>query len=102
MAAEIHVDDVGTIFRVTVTDEDGAALDISAATLKQIVFEKPDETTTTKTASLDTDGTDGIMRYTTVSGDLDQAGRWKIQGVVGLPSGQWHTNVDTFKVKENL
>lgn len=102
MVADIHVGDVGTIFRVTVLDEDGVVVDISAALLKRIILAKPDGSKTNYAASLDTDGTDGVMRYATVDGDLSVAGRWKVQGYVELTAGKWHTEIEVFKVKENL
>ena len=51
---EAHVDDVGTIFRVTVYDTTSSGgstvADISGATVKQFTFKRPDGTTFTKTA----------------------------------------------------
>lgn len=103
MAAEIHVGDAGTAFRVTVKDEDGVVVDISAATTKQIWLRKPDGTTVLeKSASLYTDGTDGVMQYSTVTTDLDTAGNWKLQGYVVIGSSVIHTDIHTFKVWANL
>ena len=76
---EAHVDDVGTIFRVTVYDTTSSGgtsvADISGATTKQFTFKRPDGTTFTKTAVFTTDGTDGNIQYVTESGVLDGPAR---------------------------
>lgn len=103
MAAEIHVGDAGTAFRVTVLDENGAVINIATATTKEIWLRKPDGTTVLeKAASLYTDGTDGIMQYLTATTDLDTAGNWKMQGYVVIGTSVNHTDIHTFKVWANL
>lgn len=101
MAAEIHVGDT-TVFRVSVKDEDGAIIDTSAASTKQIWFRKPDGSVLTKTAAHYTDGSDGIMQYTATTSDLDAAGKWRIQGYVVIGSLTIHTDISEFKVFANL
>jgi hypothetical protein len=101
MPAIIHVNDVGTVFEATVEDENGTVLAIGLATTKEMVFQRPDGTTVTKTAALSTDGSDGKMRYIAVSGDLNMAGAWKVQGHVVL-NGDWRTDTHHFRVYENL
>jgi hypothetical protein len=98
---EIHIGDIGTVFEITITDCT-AAVDISTATDMSIVFRKPDGAIVEKTAEFLTDGTDGKLAYTTVDGDIDQKGTWKIQAKVVMPSGAWSSNIDSFKVYENL
>ena len=100
--SEIHINDIGTAFRVTVKDESDTVVDISTASSLRIFFAKPDGTTETKTASHYTDGTDGIMEYITQSGDLDIVGSWSLQGVVSIGGGTWHTDIYQFKVYGNL
>lgn len=98
----IQEDNIGTSLRMLVQDEDGL-VDISSATLIQIILQKPDETSVTKTAVLVTDGTDGLMQYVTISGDLDQPGTWKIQGRVQFsPSLDYFTKPVLFRVGTNL
>ena len=97
---ELHVGDVGTRIEVTVKDGDDP-VDLSPATVIQIIFEKPDRTTVTKTATV-SDGPGGIMYYDTEAGDLDQAGRWKVQAYIEIPTWQGHTDVCSFKVYSNL
>ena len=50
MTIVIHKGDIGTIFRGTVKDSDGDAIDVSTATVKYIYFKKPDYTRVKKTA----------------------------------------------------
>lgn len=104
MATEVHVSDIGTILRLTIRDQDKAAIDVSGATTKQIILRKTDQSTTlTKTASNFSDGTDGIIQYTTVSGDLTPAGPWKIQGRIVLSGGaDFRTEIKDFDVIGNL
>ena len=103
---EAHLNDIGTVFRITVydTDSTGTAsiLDISAATTIQIIFRKSDGNLLTKTATLTTDGSDGQMQYTTVDGDLNVGGTWNIQSKIVSGDGTWKTDVGSFKVYENL
>ncbi len=99
---EIHIGDLGTVFEVTVTDN-AVPVNIATATLMQIIFVKPDKTKVTNTAVRSGDGTDGKMRYTIEANtELDQKGKWKIQGIVTLPTGTWSTDIDSFKVYKNL
>ena len=103
-AEEIHIGDVGTIFEVTLLDN-LTVIDISLATVMQIIFVKPDATKTkvVNTAVLSGDGSDGKMRYIiALDSELDIKGNWKIQGKVTLPTGSWSTDIDKFKVYENL
>ena len=101
MAAEVHQNDIGTIFRVTISDGDDA-VDVSSLTTQELIFRKPDGTTETQTSSFYTDGTDGVIQYTSVSGDLDTVGQWKIQANIVMPTGTWRSSVAEFHVHANL
>ena len=98
---KIQVGDIGTAFRIRVMD-DGVLVDISSCTTKHIIFKKPDGTVVIEDADFYTDGTDGYMQYVAVTGDLDQAGKWKIQGYVEFNTVGWHTVKDSFLVSDNL
>ena len=98
----VHNGDVGTIFRLTITDIDGAAIDVSTAVVKYIYFQDPAGTIMQKTATFYTDGTDGKIQYTTVNGDIDEAGTWMIQGYVETSLGKFWTEKDSFKVYSTL
>lgn len=98
---EIHLNDIGTVFKTTIK-EGSSAVDISSATTKRIHFRKPNGTVVQQTASFFTDGTDGILTYTSVSSDLDVLGKWKLQGYVVLAAGTWSTSIESFVVHKNL
>ncbi len=100
-ANEIHVNDVGTKFLVTVTDG-SSAVNISSATTKELIIKKPSGTKLTKATSFTSDGTDGKMQYNIASDDLDEAGSYKLQGKVVISDGTFYTDIHTFKVHRNL
>lgn len=97
----IHKNDIGTAFIITITD-DNSVVDISSATALQLTFRKPSGTTTTVTASLYTNGKDGKMSYSATSGLLDETGVWKLQGIATFGSNIFHSDVEMFKVFDNL
>ena len=101
MASEIHYGDIGVNFNITVMNGT-AVLDVSNANSINIIFQKPDNSDLIKTASLITDGTDGNIRYTTVSGDLDQIGTWQIQARVDFGASVFSTDIQKFKVYRNI
>lgn len=100
-ANEIHVDDVGTIYRATITDN-GTVVDISTVTTKQFIIRKPDGTLLTVAASFTNSGTDGKMQYTFVAGDLSLVGYYRIQAYLVFSATQkWKSDFDQFKVYAN-
>jgi len=98
---EIRLGDIGTVFEITLM-EDSDVVDVSSATTKQIIFEDPSGTTRTKPAAFSTTGADGKIKYTSVSGDLNRTGKWKMQAYVETPSGKWHSDIASFRVYPNL
>lgn len=101
---KIHMNDIGTVFQVLLKD-DNDAVDVSSATgenSKQFIFEKPSGATLTKTAVFVTDGTNGLLKYTTIENDLNEEGVWKLQVKVVLTEGTWRSNVESFTVYVNL
>lgn len=98
---EIHVGDVGTELICTIKDGD-SAVDISAGSAV-IRLRKPQTgTVVQKTAVFVSDGTDGQIKYVTVSGDLDEAGTWQIQAQVTISTNTWNSDVQNFEVHPNL
>jgi hypothetical protein len=98
---EAHLDDIG--FRLIATFvEDGVEVDISTCTAKSILLRSPSGIFSTKTASFLTGGTDGIIYYATIAGDFDEEGIWKLQGVISIGGGTYHSNITTFRVFPNL
>lgn len=101
MRGEIHVDDVGTNFRATIKNEDDVVVDVSTATVT-FIFRKPDGNLMSRATTFITNGTDGLVKYTTVAGDLDQHGSWELQAFVDYGSTEWYSDVHKFKVYNNL
>ena len=96
---EIHRGDIGTVFKVTIKDS-SVVVDISSSTTKQLIFKKPSGEKLEKNASYFTDGS---ITYTTVDGDLDEEGMWKLQGKIILSGGNtFSTDLTSFKIHRNL
>lgn len=95
----VHLHDVGTVFELTVVDQDGDIVDLSNATTRQIIFRKPNGTTLTKTATVVTDGQDGRMQCISAEGDIDKLGLWRWRGYVVTTSGKWHSDQPSFEVQ---
>lgn len=103
MSDEIHESDIGTVFEITV-EEDDVAIDISGVVTKQVILMAPDETATAYDAAFVTDGSDGKMKYTTTSDAiLTPAGVWFLQARVAWSASQdWKSDIHEFRVYENL
>jgi hypothetical protein len=105
MASEIHVDDIGTRFLITVKD-DGSVVDISQAAALQVSFRKPSDLIIERSPSTQGTGSSvsGVMYYDSIAGDLDEVGHYKLQGKVTLGggSGIYYTDIHTFKVNCNI
>ena len=93
MTDTININDIGTDLQVTITETD-AAVDISTATTLQVILKKPSGPEVTKTASLLNTGTDGILHYTTVSGDIDEKGEWSYRAKVTFSASQVYHSID--------
>jgi hypothetical protein len=95
----LSVGAIGAVIRVTIR-ENHVPLDISTATVKQIVLYGE---TTPKyfDASFYTNGRDGILQYiTTSTGDLDQVVNYTIRCYLELPDYSGLTmETDGFSVK---
>jgi hypothetical protein len=100
--SQIHVGDIGTIIELTVLDQDEIVFPLNTATTLEIIIKSPGGVTTTKTATLSTDGLDGKMRCSLSSTDIDSAGNWKFQARVTTPLGTWRTNQFSKAVQGNL
>ena len=102
MATEVHVGDIGTAFRATIRDENGDTIDVSVAESLSLRFQKPDKTVLEFTPQLVGGGTNGIIEYVTVAGDLDMPGSWRLQAIVGMAGDLWHSDIRNIKVYKNL
>ena len=80
--------DYGDPVVLTITDVDTKlAADVSAYTTAQVfLLTDPAGTTTTKTAAFTTDGTNGKVQYTLLTGDINLAGVWFIRARVSTAS----------------
>ena len=102
---EIHYNDTGTLFLVTVSDcvaGVSTPLDISGADSVSLVLKSPSGVSSSRAAIFNSDGTDGKVKYITLSGDLNEVGTWRIQVLVTFPTSSFSSNVKTFKVYENI
>jgi hypothetical protein len=77
---------------VTVVDQDGNPVDLSAATSLQLWVQAPDGTPVPLPAAFGSNGLDGVLVYTTSAEDLTQDGLWRVQAAVGFGA----TTVTTF------
>jgi hypothetical protein len=99
----IHVGVIGLVIELEVLDENGDPKDLSSASVLEIKLRAPGGSTTTYTAVLSGDGTDGKMRYVTASADdLDTVGQWTKQGYIEVGSFKGHTSRCTFQVYPTL
>lgn len=99
---ELRYGDIGVQIIITVLDQDGDVVNLSSATTKSIVFNLPDETTVTKTASFVSDGSDGKIKYTTESGFVSQLGIWAAQAFVIIGTAEYTSTEFKFKVTRKI
>lgn len=98
---KLRVDDTN-VRLICEIKEDDLALDISTASSMYIIIKKPDDSKLTKTGIFLTDGTDGQIYYDSISGDFDTSGLYRVQTIVTIGSGTYHSEVKTFRVECNL
>lgn len=95
----LHVGDVGALIEGTIKDAAGNPEDISATSLRQFKLYTPIGTEMVKTATFSTDGTDGKLRYMTITDDLSVDGTWSIRAYLEFGGGwEGHTGRATFEV----
>lgn len=99
---KIVAGDFGQVAKITFYDVDtNAAADISGyASTIQMIFTDPSGNETTKTAAFDTDGTDGVIKYTIETGLIDEAGNWTVRGRVQGAASKLSTEEHVFYVHE--
>ena len=104
--ADIRVGDVGTAMVVAIVDENGVAVDVSAATERKIYLTPPGLPPVTPlafTAVNDTDGVNGKIKYVTqgVLVDLSKSGEWLIEGFAAVGSSAWSTQQSPLTVAKS-
>jgi len=97
----IQADDFGWVGRLTL-QQDGATFDASSYTTKEFIFIDPDGTAATKTADFDSDGTDGKLKYTILTGEVDSAGNWNVVARIKKAGVELTTDPLEFRVKARL
>ena len=98
----MHKFDVGSVIRVTVK-ENGAIFNASGAIIKTMKLRKPSGAVAEHPAEFQTDGSNGVVQYTTVLNDLDESGPWSGQVFLDFAEGaKWHTELFNFTVGSNL
>lgn len=95
MAAKIYMGDIGTIITVDAQDPDASAINLTGMTLTLDVW-KPGATSSVSWAGT-ISGTTSIT-YTTVSGDWDLAGEYRIQAKVVDGTKVWRGTSYRFDV----
>lgn len=98
---EIHVGDIGTIFNLTINDENSTIVNLSGADVS-LIFRKPDNNLLTKIPTLINSGIGGQITYVVIEGDLDLHGIWGLQAYVDYGGSGWYTDINEFKVYRNL
>jgi hypothetical protein len=99
----IQLNSVGVTIRATVKDPDGNAVDLTTLASAQLVFLAKSGARKTRAAAVDGAATLGAVRYVTQAGDLDEAGRWKVQAKLTFIDGSvLYTLPGKFKVKDNI
>ncbi len=91
-----------TITMKLVIKQGAAVVNVSSATTKQILVKSPNGVMTAKTAGYQTDGTDGIIKYSFTASDFDMSGWWQLQGYVVTSGFSLHTEIHRMYVKANL
>ena len=94
--------DYGQTIILTIIDTDtDAAANVSAyITTIQVQISDPAGNTATKTATYVSDGSDGQVKYTIASGDIDEVGSWRIRAKVTSASAVLSSVWQSFTVRE--
>lgn len=95
----IHVDDYGWVGKLRIV-QDGEPVDISTYTTRQFIFTKPDGTEVTKTATFDTDGTNGVLRYVVETGVMNVvSAKWSVRALLTKVGSELTSAPLNFSVK---
>lgn len=97
----IHAADYGYDCKLRIVKR-GTAQDVSQYTTRQFIFKSPSGVKTTKTAAFDTDGTDGVLKYTVEAGLINEAGDWSVQARIAKTGAELTSDPITFRVKKRL
>jgi hypothetical protein len=98
---DIRKGDVGLDIEVILMDGD-SAVNVSSMTTRTLKLKKPSGAVTTHAMSFVTDGSDGRLKYPTVTGDINEAGTWQLQVLVAKTGVSIHSSVVEFDVGDVL
>lgn len=104
---DLYMGAVGLVIELTIKELNEntgieSIVDVSDATIKRIHIRKPNGVVLQKPSTFKTDGTDGIVQYITILGDLDIAGLYKCQAYISTPSFTGYSSIVSFTVGQNL
>jgi hypothetical protein len=88
MASEFRLNDVGSTLDARV-EEDGSAMDLSTATAITFRLHKPSGTILERAGIVVGDGSAGRAKYVFAPQELNEAGEWRFEVYVVMPSGAW-------------
>lgn len=100
--ADIQMDQVGVKFEIELRDEAEILFDLTNQSGIYFIFQKPDTSKLRQSGSISGNPVNGRVIYVSKTGDLDQTGRWSYQSQLLLPGKVYFTEVEHFKVKDNL
>ena len=91
-------------YEVTFYDQDGAVINISTASTKEIWFKPPSNGTLLKKSGAFTDdGSDGKLQYAdSPTPAITTTGRWRMQGYVIISSKKWYSEIVEFQMEDIL
>ena len=82
---------------------DGTAVDISSYTTKEFFLVDPaGAASTAKTAIFDSDGTDGKLKYTILTTEIDTSGNWNVFARIAKTGSELTSDPLEFRVKARL
>ena len=94
--------DFGWVGRLTLK-QDGTAVDISSYTTKEFFLVDPTgAASAAKTAAFDSDGTDGKLKYTILTTEIDAAGNWNVFARIKKAGVELTSDPLEFRVKARL
>jgi hypothetical protein len=89
---KIYQNDWGVVFSVSV------GIDLTLATAYKLKIIKPDGRSVEWTPTVATPATAGYLTYTSVLGDLDATGNFKLNAYVTFPTGVFTGETGVFRV----
>lgn len=100
--ASVHIGDTNISLRLKFIDSAQSAIDISGYTTLTILLQDESGTTSELSASFVTDGSDGLIAYSSTASTFSTSGTYRIQGKVSDGTTTIRSNVATFQVLPNL